>query len=109
MKLLHMTAQSKAKAREEIANTHFINFDVLPANHLHADKVFGAVPSKDAIAFMFLCQYPFLADYEGPVFPMYLVLEHQPMDLTGELETDEKLNKWEQDIYKQYSEITPDN
>jgi hypothetical protein len=55
-----------------------------------------------------LCQYPFPDDYNGPVFPMYLV-EHQPMDLTGQLDTDEKLNKWEQDIYEQYSEITPDN
>jgi hypothetical protein len=41
-------------------------------------------------------------------FPMFLV-EHQPMELTGELEMDKKLDKWEQDIYKQYSEINPDN
>jgi hypothetical protein len=39
---------------------------------------------------------------------MFLV-EHQPMDLTGQLDTDEKLNRWEQDIYEQYSEITLDN
>jgi hypothetical protein len=118
MKLLQQTAKSKAKAREEIEKTGFINYDVLQADHPQVDKCFEAVPSKDAIAFMFntnmvngihaLCQYPFPDDYNGPVFPMYLV-EHQPMDLTGELETDEKLNKWEQDIYKQYSEITPDN
>jgi hypothetical protein len=111
-------AESKAKAREEIEKTGFINYDVLLAHHPDADNHFAGVPSKDAIAYMFnsnmvngihaLCQYPFPDDYDGPVFPMFLV-EHQPMDLTGELETDEKLNKWEQDIYKQYSEITPDN
>ena len=45
-----------------------------------------------------LCKFPVLADYKGPLFPMNLV-EHQPVILTDELETDEKLNKWEQDIY----------
>jgi hypothetical protein len=118
MTVLQQTAKSKAKAIQEIQKTGFLNYDVLLAHHPDADNHFAGVPSKDAIAYMFnsnmvngihaLCQYPFPDDYNGPVFPMFLV-EHQPMDLTGQLDTDEKLNKWEQDIYKQYSEITPDN
>jgi hypothetical protein len=118
MPVLQQTAESKAKALQEIRETDFLNYDVLLAHHPDADNHFDGVPSKDAIALLFnsnmvngihaLCQYPFPDDYDGPVFPMFLV-EHQPMDLTGQLDTDEKLNKWEEDMYEQYSEITPDN
>jgi hypothetical protein len=118
MPVLQQTAESKAKAIQEIRETGFLNYDVLLAHHPDADNHFAGVPSKDAIAYMFnsnmvngihaLCQYPFPDDYDGPVFPMFLV-EHQPMDLTGQLDTDEKLNRWEEDMYEQYSEITPDN
>jgi hypothetical protein len=99
MTVLQQTAESKAKAIQEIQKTGFLNYDVLLAHHPDADNHFAGVPSKDAIAYMFnsnmvngihaLCQYPFLDDYNGPVFPMFLV-EHQPMDLTGQLDTDEK-------------------
>jgi hypothetical protein len=118
MPVLQQTAESKAKALQEIRETDFLNYDVLLAHHPDADNHFDGVPSKDAIALLFnsnmvngihaLCQYPFPDDYDGPVFPMFLV-EHQPMDLTGQLDTDEKLNRWEEDMYEQYSEITPDN
>jgi hypothetical protein len=112
----HVTL-SKRKAREELLQTGFVYYDVLPANHPDVEKNFDGLPSKEVIAYMFstnmvngikeLCKFPIGVGYQGPLFPMNLV-EHQPMLLAGELETDEKLTKWEQDMYKQYAVINED-
>jgi hypothetical protein len=46
MTVLQQTAESKAKAIEEIRKTGFINCDVLLAHHPQVDNHFAGVPSK---------------------------------------------------------------
>jgi hypothetical protein len=48
MNLQHMSPQLKKKAREEIAKTGFITYDVLLAHHPDVDNHFAGVPSQDA-------------------------------------------------------------
>ena len=103
-----MSPLSKRKAREKVLWTGFVYYDVLKANHPDAEKNFDSLPSKEAIAYMFstnmvngikeLCKFPIGVGYQGPLFPMNLV-EHQPMLLAGELDTDEKLTKCEENMY----------
>jgi hypothetical protein len=52
MPVLQQTAESKAKALQEIRETDFLNYDVLLAHHPDADNHFDGVPSKDAIAYI---------------------------------------------------------